>query len=292
MTGAEHALIGRHDALLLDLDGTLLLAGQAIPHAPESLQRAREFGVRTVFVTNNAARSPAQVAERLSAAGMPSQAPDVVSSPSAAAQLLQAAHRPGAKVLIIGTAALAEAIADAGLTPVRSAAAEPVAVVQGHSPETGWQDLAEACIALRAGADWVATNTDVTLPTDRGLLPGNGAMVRALVAATGRQPRVAGKPARPLLDTAVQLAASKTPLVVGDRLETDIAAAVAAGLPSLMVLTGASSTADVLRASPGHRPTVVSADLRGLFDPAACVRLDQFDDDEALKAALARLGPV
>ena len=112
--------------------------------------------------------------------------------------------------------------------PVRLATDAPVAVVQGHSPDTGWRDLAEACIALRAGVDWVASNTDSTLPTDRGLLPGNGAMVQALIAATGLTPRVAGKPNRPLLDEAVRRSGASSPLVVGDRLDTDIEAAVLA----------------------------------------------------------------
>ena len=130
---------------------------------------------------------------------------------------------------MIGAPWLAESVTLAGLVPVRLATDEPVAVVQGHSPETGWRTLAEACIALRTGADWVACNVDSTLPTDRGLLPGNGAMVAALIAATGLQPRVAGKPARPLLDAAIRLVDAQRPLVVGDRLDTDIACAVAAG---------------------------------------------------------------
>jgi hypothetical protein len=147
-------------------------------------------------------------------------------------------------------------------------------VVQGHSPDTGWRDLAEACIALRNGADWVACNTDSTLPTDRGLLPGNGAMVAALVAATSLHPRVAGKPERPLLDAAVHRAGSVSPLVVGDRLDTDIEAAVSAGLPSLLVLTGVSLVADLLAASPPRRPTYVAFDMRGLVEPALAVQVD------------------
>src|SRR5690606_24217903 len=142
------------------------------------------------------------VARRLTERSIPVRAEEVVNSPQAAAGLLAEAHGEGEPVLVVGTGALDEAIAAVGLTPVRRAADAPVAVVQGHSPDTGWRDLAEACLAIRGGADWVATNADSTLPTDRGILPGNGAMVAALVAATGREPRVAGKPQRPLLDAA------------------------------------------------------------------------------------------
>ena len=201
-------------------------------------------------------------------------AADVVSSPQAAAAMLAVTHPRGSRVLVVGAQALCDAIADVGLVPVRAANDDPVAVVQGHSPDTGWRNLAEACVAIRGGADWVATNADTTLPTDRGLLPGNGSMVAALVAATGLHPRVAGKPARPLLDAASQRAAATTPLVVGDRLDTDIAAAVAADMPSLFVLTGVSTPRDLVAADPDRRPTWVSADLRGLLDVRLTAPLD------------------
>jgi HAD superfamily hydrolase (TIGR01450 family) len=264
----------RYDALLLDLDGTIVLAGQPIPHAAEVLRNIRDRGLRSMIVTNNASRSPATVADHLAELGIDIGPADVVSSPRAAARLLAQTHHPGDAVLVVGAAALADAVCDAGLKPVRCADNHPVAVVQGHNPDTSWRDLAEACIALRAGADWVATNTDATLPTDRGLLPGNGAMVQALVTATGRHPRVAGKPDRALLDAAVERAGVSRPLVVGDRLETDIAAAVAADLPSLMVLTGVSSAADLLAAPADRRPSAVATDLRGLLDPARFAPLD------------------
>ncbi|SDP07424.1 Haloacid Dehalogenase Superfamily Class (subfamily) IIA [Nakamurella panacisegetis] len=273
MTGSP-ALADRFDALLLDLDGTVYLGGQVIPEVVESLTAAAARGARPMFVTNNASRHPADVADSLNGMGVAAQAADVLTSPEAAAAMLAETHPAGSKVLIVGAAALSDAVADAGLVPVRLAADAPVAVVQGHSPDTGWRDLAEACIAIRSGVDWVASNTDTTLPTDRGLLPGNGAMVHALMAATGLAPRVAGKPNRPLLDEAVRRAGSTSPLVVGDRLDTDIEAAVLADMPSLMVLTGVSTAADLLAAPPSRRPTFVSFDLRGLLDPDLVAELD------------------
>ena len=262
-----------HDALLLDLDGTVYLGGQPIDHVAPALVRAGRQGARSVFVTNNASRPPAEVAAALTEMGVTAAPDDVLTSPQAAAVMLADRHPAGTKVLVIGAPWLSESVTLAGLQPVRLAADEPAAVVQGHSPETGWHELAEACIALRSGADWVACNVDSTLPTDRGLLPGNGAMVAALIAATGLQPRVAGKPERPLLDAAIRLVDSVTPLVVGDRLDTDIACAVTAGVPSLLVFSGVSTTADLLAAVPQQRPTYLSFDMRGLVDEDRVVRI-------------------
>ena len=262
-----------HDALMLDLDGTVYLGGQPIDHVAPALARAKQQGARSVFVTNNASRPPAEVAEALTGMGVAAEPDDVLTSPQAAAVMLTDRHPAGSRVLVIGAPWLAESVTLAGLTPVRLATDDPAAVVQGHSPETGWRELAEACIALRTGADWVACNVDSTLPTDRGLLPGNGAMVAALIAATGLKPRVAGKPERPLLDAAIRLVDSKRPLVVGDRLDTDIACAVAAGSPSLLVFTGVSTTQDLLAAVPEQRPTYLAFDLRGLVEEDHAVRI-------------------
>ncbi|MTD16620.1 HAD-IIA family hydrolase [Nakamurella sp. YIM 132087] len=272
-------LVDEFDVLLLDLDGTVYLGGQVIPHVPESLAEAARRGARPMFVTNNASRSPADVAGTLTGMGVPAAAADVLTSPEVAAAMLAATHPAGSAVLVVGAQALADAVSHVGLVPVRLATDAPVAVVQGHSPDTGWRDLAEACIALRdPSVDWVASNTDTTLPTDRGLLPGNGSMVAALVAATGRTPRVAGKPNRPLLDEGVRRAGASRPLVVGDRLDTDLEAAVTAGMPGLMVLTGVSGPADLLAAVPAQRPTHLAFDLRGLLDQGLVAEIADVDD--------------
>ncbi|GAA2020140.1 HAD hydrolase-like protein [Nakamurella flavida] len=265
------------DALLLDLDGTVYLGGQVIEHVGEALAAARELGSRPMYVTNNASRPPAEVAAALTAMGVPATDEEVLTSPEAAATMLADTHPAGSAVLVIGAPWLATAVQDAGLVPVRTAAEGPVALVQGHSPDTGWVNLAEGCIALRSGIDWVACNVDSTLPTDRGLLPGNGSMVAALVAATGLTPRVAGKPASPLLDEAVRRAGSSNPLVVGDRLDTDIEAGCTAGYPALLVLTGVSTAQDLVSAPEHQRPTHVSLDMRGLIDAGRVVDLRSAD---------------
>ncbi|MGH3451404.1 MAG: HAD hydrolase-like protein, partial [Haloechinothrix sp.] len=150
---------------------------------------------------------------------------------------------------------------------------EVAAVVQGHSPETGWSILAEACMAIRAGAVWVACNADPTLPTERGQLPGNGSMVAALRAATGASPEVAGKPEPGLFSGAVLEAGARRALVVGDRLDTDIAGASAAGLDSLLVLSGVTTPAELLAAPPGFRPHYLGADMSALSDPPGALEI-------------------
>ena len=261
-------LLDRHDFLLADLDGTLYRGAVAVPGAVEAVRGAAARGVRTVFVTNNASRRPADVAAHLAELGFPATEADVVTSSQAAAAMLAEQLAPGAAVLVVGTDALAAEVTGVGLT-VTTKADEAVAVVQGHSPDTGWRNLAEATVALRAGSVWVACNLDPTLPTERGPLPGNGSMVTAVRIASGREPQVAGKPAPALVNASVQRVGARRPLMIGDRLDTDIEGGRVAGMPTLLVLTGVSDAAELLAAPPERRPDYVAADLTGLtHDPA------------------------
>lgn len=256
-------LARQHDCLLLDLDGTLFRGHSATPGAVETLG---EVDATALFVTNNASRSAGEVASHLNELGFTATADEVVTSAQSAARMLAERIATGSKVLVLGTDALVGEIAAVGLQPVRLFADEPVAVVQGLSLTICWDDLAEAALAIRAGALWVTANLDVTLPTERGLLPGNGSMVAALRAATDVAPLVAGKPFPALMHDALARGDFGTPLVVGDRLDTDIAGANAAGLPSLMVLTGVSTVAEAVHAAPHLRPTYIGADLRSLLE--------------------------
>lgn len=263
-------LADEHDCLLLDLDGTVFRGHEATAGAVDTLATIH---ARTLYVTNNASRDPAEVAQHLRALGFAAEPEDVVTSAQSAANLLADQLPPGAIVLVVGTDALAAEVRRVGLKSVRQWSDGPVAVVQGHSPQTSWPDLAEAALAIRAGALWVAANVDRTLPSERGLLPGNGAMVAALRAATDRAPQVAGKPQPTLLTDALARGTFRTPLVVGDRLDTDIAGAKAAGLPSLLVLTGVSTAEDLVRASASERPDYLAHDLRALGAPTDTLRI-------------------
>nr|WP_218890929.1 HAD-IIA family hydrolase [Actinomycetospora corticicola] len=252
--------------MLVDLDGTVYAGPDAIPGAVEALEAAREGGATVSYVTNNASRTPGAVAGHLADLGLAVTEDDVVTSAQAGAAVLADQLDAGATVLVLGTDALADEITAVGLTPVRAYDDGPVAVVQGHSPDTGWRQLAEAALALADGATWVACNIDPTLPSERGLLPGNGSMVAALRHASRREPQVAGKPAAPLLRQAMERVGASSPLVVGDRLDTDIAGGHAIEAESLLVLTGVSTAADVLAAPAEQRPTYVAAGLAALTD--------------------------
>ena len=254
-------LAAQHDCLLLDLDGTLYRGAEPTPGAQETLAA---IDVAAFFVTNNASRSAAAVAAHLRELGFTAEPGDVATSAQAAARLLATQLPAGAPVLVVGTDGLGGEISEVGLRPVRKWEDKPVAVVQGYSPYTTWADLAEAALALRDGAVWVAANVDVTLPSERGLLPGNGALVEALRVTSEREPQVAGKP-KPLLFTdSAERGGFTAPLVVGDRMNTDIAGANAAGLPSLMVLTGVNTARDAILASADERPIYIGEDLRAL----------------------------
>lgn len=255
-----------YDAILFDLDGTLIRGRAEVPHAIDAVAACRRAGLGVVVVTNNASRAPAEVAEQLRSAGLGIGPDEVVTSAQAGARVLAALLEPGAEVLVVGTPALAAEVEAAGLAPVREAGPDTAAVVQGHSPDTCWRDLAQACLAIRAGATWVACNRDATLPTDAGELPGNGSMVAALVTATGTTPTVAGKPGRPLLEVAAASCGAAAPLVVGDRLDTDIAGGIATGADTLLVLTGVTRPTDLLAAAHECCPTYVAPDLRALTD--------------------------
>ncbi len=265
-----NSIARQYDCLLLDLDGTVFRGHQATEGAVDSLDG---IDSRKLFVTNNASRSAHEVAEHLRDLGFSANADDVVTSAQSAAHLLAAQLSPGSKVLIVGTDALAAEIETAGLQPVRRFEDEPDAVVQGLSMTIGWPELAEAALAIRAGALWVAANVDLTLPNERGLLPGNGSLVAALRAATGEQPQVAGKPGPQLMKDAVGRGDFAAPLVVGDRLDTDIEGANAAELPSLMVLTGVNSARDAVFAEPAQRPTYIGHDLRSLHQDGEVLKV-------------------
>lgn len=244
----------------------LYVGGAAVPHAADAVAGARAAGMAVAFVTNNASRRPGRVAEHLTGLGIDAVADDVVTSGQAVVRLLQGRLPAGAVVLVLGTEDLAAEVQDGGFVPTTKADGA-AAVVQGLDPTTSWIDLAEASVAIRAGALWVAGNRDSTYPSSRGPLPGNGAMVAALILATGKEPVVVGKPEPELHAASVERVGARRPLVVGDRLDTDVLGAVRAGSDSLLVLTGVTDRDQLLSAPPGMRPTFVAHDLRALLEP-------------------------
>lgn len=255
-----------YDCAMLDLDGVVYLGPNAIPEVPDLLRRVRRTGMAQAFVTNNAARPPAAVAAHLRALGVDANPSDVVTSAQAAAREVAALVPAGSAVLVVGGEGLTVALRELGLRPVTSAADHPTAVVQGFHPDVGWRQLAQASYLIADGLPWVASNLDLTVPTAGGIAPGNGALVAAVAAAAGRRPdAVAGKPYRPLFDETVRRTGSKHPIVVGDRLDTDIEGAVTCGADSLLVMTGVTDVAALCGATLGQRPSYVAWTLAGLL---------------------------
>jgi glycerol 3-phosphatase-2 len=261
----EGPLAQHYDVALLDLDGVVYLGVEPVPGAPEALAAARAHGMRLTFVTNNAARTPDVIAAHLTRLGVAAACDDVVTSSQAAAHYLADRLATGAKVLVLGASGLREAVRERGLTPVNSADDDPAAVVQGYSPDLDWQMLAEGCIAINRGVPWVATNLDATVPSPRGRLPGNGSLVAALRYATGVTPTSTGKPDPTMHRETVERSGARRPLVVGDRLDTDIEGADRVGCDSLLVLTGVTDPADVVAAPALRRPSYLSWDVSGLL---------------------------
>ncbi|WP_329115158.1 HAD-IIA family hydrolase [Streptomyces sp. NBC_01465] len=264
--GSATALSEAYDTALLDLDGVVYAGGEAIVHAVESLGTARDGGMHLAYVTNNALRTPDAVAGHLTELGIPTGESDVITSAQAAARLISEQVPEGSRVLVIGGEGLRVALRERGLVPVDSADDDPAAVAQGFGgPDLPWSRFAEASYAIRRGVPWFASNTDLTIPSARGIAPGNGAAVEVVRIATGAEPQVAGKPLPPMHRETVLRTGAKRPLVVGDRLDTDIEGAFNGGVDSLLVLTGVTDGAQLLAAKPEHRPTYVDADLRGLL---------------------------
>lgn len=264
--GSERALSEVYDTALLDLDGVVYAGGAAIRYAVPSLLAAREAGMHLAYVTNNALRPPEAVAAHITELGVPTEPAEVINSAQAVARLISEQVPAGARVLVIGGEGLRVALRERGLVPVESADDDPAAVVQGYGgPELAWGRFAEACYAIARGVPWFASNTDLTIPSARGIAPGNGAAVEVVRIATGAEPQVAGKPLPPMHRETILRTGAQRPLVVGDRLDTDIEGACNGEVDSLLVLTGVTDAAQLLAAVPDHRPTYVDADLRGLL---------------------------
>ncbi|MFH5822642.1 HAD-IIA family hydrolase [Georgenia sp. AZ-5] len=267
LLASAEPLASAYDVALMDLDGVCYRGPEPVDHADTGVTAARDLGLRMMFVTNNAAREPQTIADQLSSLGIPTTAEEVMTSSQAAAAILAESLPGGSLVLPIGGPGLRMALTEAGFRLAESAQDEPVAVVQGFAPDLGWRDLSEAAYAIAAGARYVATNLDATLPTERGMAVGNGSLVAAVTNATGVAPVSAGKPEPEIFRQAAARAHGRRPIAVGDRLDTDIAGARAAGIPALHVLTGVSDARDVLLAAPHERPSFLATDLRGLSAP-------------------------
>jgi HAD superfamily hydrolase (TIGR01450 family) len=271
---SDEPLARAYDLAMLDLDGVVYIGGHAIPGVASRLAEAREAGQRLAFVTNNASRPPGDVAAHLRELGVHAETADVVTSAQAAARVLRERFGPGASVALLGGRGLDAALRDEDLQPV-AVGDDAVALVSGYGPDVLWRDVMRAAVLVRDGLPWVASNTDLTIPTGYGTAPGHGVLVGVLSRFSGVQPVVAGKPERPLLDETVRRVGGRRPLMVGDRLDTDIDGAINVGCDSLLVMTGVTDLEHLVTVAAGRRPTYVAPDLGGLLEAhPAPVRTD------------------
>ena len=274
-------LVDDFDSALFDLDGVIYLGPIVIDGVTDALASLRETGTKIGFVTNNAARTPSTVAEHLVELEIPATASDVVNSTQATVRMLQADLPAGTKILVLGTDALAGQLSDGGFVPVRSLDDEPTAVVQGYDPAVKWSQLELGAIAIQNGAQWYATNPDMTRPTERGILPGCGAQVAVVQSCVAVEPKIAGKPFPPLLEETVLRLGADHPIFVGDRIDTDIMGANAVDMASLFVFTGAHGKLDLASADLDGRPTHIGWDVSALLRPPRTVQRE--DDGDHLR---------
>jgi len=262
-------------SVTFDLDGTIYLEDEVVPAAPDAIRRVRELGARVAFVTNNATRPPAAVVEKLSRLGVKATVEEVLTSAQAVVHLL--GGEPGLRgkgVLLVGGAGLREALSGAGarlLDPDAWRAAE--VVVAGLDPELSYSRVRAAALAIAAGARFIGSNPDASLPTPEGPWPGAGSVLALLSTATGARPEIAGKPERALFETVAAVLGPGPRLMVGDRVDTDLAGARALGWATALVLTGVTRPAGLLdvELAPDH----LLADVGGLLEPPGpVIRVD------------------
>jgi HAD superfamily hydrolase (TIGR01450 family) len=263
----DGTLAGRFRGVVFDLDGVVYLGDEVIEAAPAALDQVRGLGVAVAFVTNNSYRPPDLVVEKLHRLGVKAAPEEVLTSSQALVRLLGGpAGLAGVKVLVVGGPGLRQALEAAGARLVDGPAwreAEVVAV--GFDPDLTYARVRDATLAIRAGARFVGSNPDTTLPAPDGLWPGAGATLALLGASTGVRPEVAGKPERALLDTAAAAIGPGPYLMVGDRADTDLDGARRLGWATALVLSGVTRVADLpdLAAAPDH----LLRDVGGLLDP-------------------------
>lgn len=252
--------------LIIDMDGVLWRGEQPIARLPEFFATLRERGIRFVLATNNASKTGQQYVQRLLRFGAVVTEDEILTSPQATAAWM-VAHAPNARILTIGEQGLDAELTRAGLVVVGPNDAQHAThVIVGIDRELTYTKLVNACLAIRAGATFIGTNPDVTFPSERGIVPGNGAILAALEVSTGVTPTIIGKPQPEMMRQALHRMGG-TPAntaVLGDRLDTDILAGRNAGLPAIMVLSGVSTRAEAERGP--IRPDLIFDDIGAIAD--------------------------
>lgn len=257
------ALLAGYDSVVLDLDGCVWVGEVSTPGAAEAIAELRHAGKRIVFLTNDGRRSPEEYVRKLWGLGVRASLEEVVTAGAAIQHFL--AGRQRAAAYVIGSPAVFRHVTEAGHRIVNGtprASHADVVVVVGHD-DFDYEELREATLAVLAGAEMIAANRDRTFPREDGLWPGTGAIVAALEYATQRTARIVGKPQPEIFRTALDRLGDGRTLVIGDRLDADLAGAAAVGLDGAIVLTGVASSEDA-QVAEDPAPVAVAADLHAL----------------------------
>ena len=252
------------DCVLFDLDGVVYHGPEPISGAAEGINFLHDQSIPVNYVTNNATRTAEVVAEHISTLGISTTPAEVTTSAQVLAGRLAERFGTGALIYLVGTTGLAAALESEGLTLTHNLDEGPVAIAQGLDPGITYESIVRACEAITSGIEWWATNPDYSMVGPRSRVPGNGAFIDMLSKLTGAEPTVVGKPSPHMMEFAARRIGAKRPLMVGDRLDTDIEGGNSAGFETALVLTGVHDIHDALRASPGLRPTYILPSLRGL----------------------------
>ncbi|WP_193078117.1 HAD-IIA family hydrolase [Brevibacterium aurantiacum] len=253
------------DCVLFDLDGVVYHGPEPISGAVEGINFLHDQSIPVSYVTNNATRTAEVVAEHISTLGISTTTAEVTTSAQVLAGKLAAKFGTGALIYLVGATGLATALESEGLRVTRTLDDGPVAIAQGLDPEISYQRIVAACEAITAGIEWWATNPDYSMVGPRSRVPGNGAFIDMLSKLTGAQPTVVGKPSPHMMEFAAHRCGAQRPLMVGDRLDTDIEGGNSAGFETALVLTGVHDIHDALHASSELRPTYILPSLRSLL---------------------------
>jgi HAD superfamily hydrolase (TIGR01450 family) len=260
------SLIDSYDCILLDLDGVVYLGKTPVDNAVKTIKELQKRKINIAVITNNGSVTAKSVSKWMKDFGLDIKPSSIITSSQTLCWYLQNNYAKSAKILVVGSDALKESVSDAGFKVVEKEDKDPMAVVNGIAPDIAQKNLAEMCYAISKNIPWIPTNGDYTFPTEKGLAPGNGAINALITSITGKSPILMGKPEPHMFQQAAKIFDSQKPIVVGDRLDTDIQGANNAGFKSLCVLTGVSDMGQIKNAPASTRPTYVGKDLSALID--------------------------